>query len=214
MGVVFAVAANSTVSYAIPTDQVSAVIADAEPSAPKRSATATVSDVETASSDGPRRASQADAAAVSDVWLRSRHASFPAIPLPVHSDEDVRGGSPRLCCRHARSGSPTWTMRSSRCWCSKTIGSISSTSTRIGPAAGSVRACSMWPRPAAGGSRPVGLPEQHRRAALLRAPRLHRGRDDRRRQRRGRPRRALPMAGHERVTDGPRGGRLSGTVWT
>ena len=27
---------------------------------------------------------------MSDVWLRSRHASFPAIPLPVHSDEDVR----------------------------------------------------------------------------------------------------------------------------
>jgi GNAT superfamily N-acetyltransferase len=27
---------------------------------------------------------------VSDVWLRSRHASFPAIPLPVHSDESVQ----------------------------------------------------------------------------------------------------------------------------
>jgi GNAT superfamily N-acetyltransferase len=43
--------------------------------------------------DGPRirRALQTDAAAISEVWLRSRRASFPAIPLPVHSDEDVRG---------------------------------------------------------------------------------------------------------------------------
>ncbi len=37
-----------------------------------------------------RRVLAVDAAAVSDVWLRSRHASFPAIPLPVHSDDDVR----------------------------------------------------------------------------------------------------------------------------
>ena len=27
---------------------------------------------------------------MSDVWLGSRHASFPAIPLPVHSDDEVR----------------------------------------------------------------------------------------------------------------------------
>ena len=37
-----------------------------------------------------RRAAQADARAVADVYLRSRHASVPAIPPPVHSDDDVR----------------------------------------------------------------------------------------------------------------------------
>ncbi len=28
--------------------------------------------------------------AVADVWLRSRHASIPAIPAPVHTDDEVR----------------------------------------------------------------------------------------------------------------------------
>lgn len=38
-----------------------------------------------------RRASGEDAAAAANVWLRSRHASVPAIPAPVHDDDDVRG---------------------------------------------------------------------------------------------------------------------------
>jgi ribosomal protein S18 acetylase RimI-like enzyme len=37
-----------------------------------------------------RRAGPDDAAAVATVWLRSRQASVPAIPPPVHDDEDVR----------------------------------------------------------------------------------------------------------------------------
>ena len=31
-----------------------------------------------------------DAAAVAEVWLRSRKASVPAIPAPVHTDDEVR----------------------------------------------------------------------------------------------------------------------------
>jgi GNAT superfamily N-acetyltransferase len=38
-----------------------------------------------------RRAEQHDVAAAAGVWLRSRHASIPAIPAPVHSDADVHG---------------------------------------------------------------------------------------------------------------------------
>ncbi len=38
-----------------------------------------------------RRARPDEAPAIADVWLRSRRASFPAIPAAVHSDEDVRG---------------------------------------------------------------------------------------------------------------------------
>jgi ribosomal protein S18 acetylase RimI-like enzyme len=37
-----------------------------------------------------RRAVDADADAVADVWLRSRLASMPAIPAPVHHDDEVR----------------------------------------------------------------------------------------------------------------------------
>jgi GNAT superfamily N-acetyltransferase len=37
----------------------------------------------------PRRAKQEDAAGVAGVWLRSRKASIPSIPAPVHSDEEV-----------------------------------------------------------------------------------------------------------------------------
>jgi GNAT superfamily N-acetyltransferase len=37
-----------------------------------------------------RRATAADARVVADVWLRSRHASVPANPAPVHSDDEVR----------------------------------------------------------------------------------------------------------------------------
>ena len=37
-----------------------------------------------------RRATPADARAVADVYLRSRHESVPAIPPPVHSDDDIR----------------------------------------------------------------------------------------------------------------------------
>ena len=38
-----------------------------------------------------RRATPSDSAAVAEVWLRSRRASVPAIPAPVHTDDDVRG---------------------------------------------------------------------------------------------------------------------------
>ena len=37
-----------------------------------------------------RRAEPTESRAVADVWLRSRHASVPAIPAPVHPDEEVR----------------------------------------------------------------------------------------------------------------------------
>ena len=37
-----------------------------------------------------RRAGLEEAETIADVWLRSRHASVPAIPPPVHSDDDVR----------------------------------------------------------------------------------------------------------------------------
>lgn len=37
-----------------------------------------------------RRATPEDAAAVAEVWLRSRAAAVPAIPPPVHSDDKVR----------------------------------------------------------------------------------------------------------------------------
>ena len=37
-----------------------------------------------------RAAVAADAEAVAEVWLRSRAASVPAIPAPVHTDEQVR----------------------------------------------------------------------------------------------------------------------------
>src|SRR6266545_4169549 len=37
-----------------------------------------------------RRAEAADAGAVADVWLRSRRAAVPAIPAPVHPDDEVR----------------------------------------------------------------------------------------------------------------------------
>lgn len=38
-----------------------------------------------------RRAVATEARAVADVWLRSRRASVPAIPAPVHPDDEVRG---------------------------------------------------------------------------------------------------------------------------
>jgi ribosomal protein S18 acetylase RimI-like enzyme len=38
----------------------------------------------------PRRARADEARAVADVWLRSRYASIPAIPAPVHSDNSIR----------------------------------------------------------------------------------------------------------------------------
>jgi GNAT superfamily N-acetyltransferase len=37
-----------------------------------------------------RPATASDAEAVATVWLRSRRASIPSIPEPVHTDEDVR----------------------------------------------------------------------------------------------------------------------------
>ena len=37
-----------------------------------------------------RLAVDSDAKAVATLWLRSRRASIPAIPAPVHSDQDVR----------------------------------------------------------------------------------------------------------------------------
>lgn len=38
----------------------------------------------------PRPAELGEARAVADLWLRSRKASIPANPAPVHDDEDVR----------------------------------------------------------------------------------------------------------------------------
>lgn len=38
----------------------------------------------------PRRARHDEAPAVAEVWLRSRHTSIPAIPPPVHPDDEVR----------------------------------------------------------------------------------------------------------------------------
>jgi GNAT superfamily N-acetyltransferase len=38
----------------------------------------------------PRRARRDEATPVADLWLRSRYASIPAIPPPVHSDDEVR----------------------------------------------------------------------------------------------------------------------------
>jgi GNAT superfamily N-acetyltransferase len=37
-----------------------------------------------------RRAAPHEAGAVAEVWLRSRAASIPAIPPPVHTDDEVR----------------------------------------------------------------------------------------------------------------------------
>lgn len=37
-----------------------------------------------------RRARNGESLAIAELWLRSRMASVPAIPLPVHSDEEVR----------------------------------------------------------------------------------------------------------------------------
>jgi GNAT superfamily N-acetyltransferase len=37
-----------------------------------------------------RRAVSTDAEAAAGVWLRSRHASVPLIPAPVHTDDEVR----------------------------------------------------------------------------------------------------------------------------
>jgi GNAT superfamily N-acetyltransferase len=37
-----------------------------------------------------RRAATADARAAADVWLRSRRAAVPAVPAPVHPDDEVR----------------------------------------------------------------------------------------------------------------------------
>jgi GNAT superfamily N-acetyltransferase len=38
----------------------------------------------------PRRARVDEARAVAELWLRSRYASIPAIPAPVHTDDAVR----------------------------------------------------------------------------------------------------------------------------
>jgi GNAT superfamily N-acetyltransferase len=38
-----------------------------------------------------RRATDADARAAADLWLRARRAAGDAIPPPVHGDDDVRG---------------------------------------------------------------------------------------------------------------------------
>ena len=38
----------------------------------------------------PRRATTEEAGQVAELWLRSRRAAVPAIPAPVHSDEEVR----------------------------------------------------------------------------------------------------------------------------
>ena len=38
----------------------------------------------------PRRARTEEARTIADVWLRSRYASIPAIPRPVHTDAEIR----------------------------------------------------------------------------------------------------------------------------
>jgi GNAT superfamily N-acetyltransferase len=38
----------------------------------------------------PRRARAEEARTIADVWLRSRYASIPTIPPPVHTDDEVR----------------------------------------------------------------------------------------------------------------------------
>ena len=38
----------------------------------------------------PRRARPEEARTIADAWLRSRHDSIPAIPPPVHTDDEVR----------------------------------------------------------------------------------------------------------------------------
>lgn len=37
-----------------------------------------------------RRAGAEESVEIADLWLRSRRASIPAIPPPVHTDEEVR----------------------------------------------------------------------------------------------------------------------------
>jgi GNAT superfamily N-acetyltransferase len=46
--------------------------------------------VTTGVSTPPRRAGPDEGDAIADLWLRSRKASFPANPRPIHDDEDVR----------------------------------------------------------------------------------------------------------------------------
>lgn len=51
-----------------------------------------------------RRAQPSDSSPIADVWLRSRKASVPAIPPPVHTDEQVRAWFHEL----VRSHRETW----------------------------------------------------------------------------------------------------------
>jgi GNAT superfamily N-acetyltransferase len=51
-----------------------------------------------------RRAGADDAGAVAEVWLRSRRASIPAIPAPVHDDDEVRAYFESV----VLPGLPTW----------------------------------------------------------------------------------------------------------
>ena len=152
---------------------------------------------------------------MSDVWLRSRHASFPAIPLPVHSDEDVRGWF------------ATVVLPTREVWVADVDDEVVALLVLEDDWVDQLYVDPDWTGRGLGtrlldvakAERPAGLDlwAFQSNTGARRFYERHgftRGRDDRRRQRRGRPRRALPMAGRERVTDGPRGGRLSGTVWT
>jgi GNAT superfamily N-acetyltransferase len=47
-----------------------------------------------------RRARLEEASDLANIWLRSRQASVPAIPPPVHSDEDVRAWFRELVLPH------------------------------------------------------------------------------------------------------------------
>src|SRR6476620_4866563 len=38
----------------------------------------------------PRRARPEEARTIANLWLRSRYASIPAIPAPVHTDDETR----------------------------------------------------------------------------------------------------------------------------
>ena len=144
-----------------------------------------------------RRADAVDARAVADVYLRSRHASVPAIPPSVHDDDDVRHHFATAVLPHVTS----WVLDDATAGIvgllvlhDRWVDHLYLDPGWTGKGHGS-RLLDHAQR-----ERPEGLDlwafqTQHRRPPLLRAARL-RGRDHhRRRQRGGRARRALPVAG-------------------
>ena len=144
-----------------------------------------------------RRAALADAPAVADVYLRSRKAAEPAIPPSVHDDDDVHDHFATLVLPERE----VWVLDVAGTgivgllvlhdsWVDHLY--LDPGWTGQGHGTGLLELAKRAP---SGRSRPVGLPEQRRGSALLRATRLRRRADDRRRQRGGRAGRALPLAG-------------------